>query len=77
MPQDIRFTLHAEKRMREYGITRETVVQTVNHPDSEVEGRKDRTVAQKRLDGKILRAIYEENEGIKTVVTTYRAEADR
>jgi len=63
--------------MAEYGITEQQVRQALTDPDTSVDGHSGRTIAQRQENGKVLRVIYEQTGDIKTVVTTYRAEADR
>ena len=77
----IRFTPHAEEkltRLRDLGVTKEKVIQTVENPISVVSGYRGRKIAQGHLSGKlILRVIYEEYEDEIVVVTVYPAERRR
>ncbi|MDY6769555.1 MAG: DUF4258 domain-containing protein [Candidatus Nanohaloarchaea archaeon] len=51
----LRITLHARRRMAEYGISERAVRDAVARPDSEVAWDAGRIIAQKRQDGKLLR----------------------
>jgi len=49
----------------------------MENPDSVVEGHSGRKVAQKKLNGYVLRVIYEEKKGINVIVTVYKAKSER
>ena len=69
---DIQFIPHALERMKERGISKEMVKETILNPDSVSEGYSGRKVAQKRLNGKMIRVIYEETHGgVIVVITAY------
>lgn len=74
----IRFTLHARKRMARYGIEEAAVRETLETPDSLVEGHSGRRIAQRTLNGYVLRVVFErDEERVHVVVTAYRARGDR
>jgi hypothetical protein len=74
---EVRFTIHARRRMHQYDISEDEVIETLREPDDCEDGHSGRSIAQRRQNEKVLRVIYSEQDDIKTVVTTYRAEADR
>lgn len=55
----VRFTLHALSRMNQYEISKEIVDKTLKEPDNLLDGHSDRLIAQRRLNGKLLRVIFE------------------
>ncbi len=57
--------------MKERGITKEEVVKAINEPDYAGKGYGGREVAQKLIDGKLLRVIYEKQGEEITVITAY------
>ncbi|MBI4839396.1 MAG: DUF4258 domain-containing protein [Nitrospirae bacterium] len=65
----------AERKLTRRGIKRELVENTLLNPTQIVDGYGGRKVAHKKvlIDDKeyLLRVVYEETEGIYTVVTTY------
>ncbi|WP_048150730.1 DUF4258 domain-containing protein [Palaeococcus ferrophilus] len=67
----IKYIPHALERMRERGIRRELIEEAIESPDSVTEGYLGRKVAQKRLNGKVIRVIYEEEDEDVVVVTAY------
>ena len=73
----IEITDHAKKRMQDYNISEDLVLETIRSPDNIVETYGDRNIFQKKLNGYVLRLIVEENEGIKTVITLYKARSGR
>ncbi|AHF81385.1 DUF4258 domain-containing protein [Thermococcus paralvinellae] len=57
--RDIVFIPHALERMKERGISETLVVEALTNPDEAIEGYFGRKVAQKVIDGKLIRVIYE------------------
>ena len=69
---EIQFIPHALERIEERGIPRELVEEVISNPEGVSEGYFGRKVAQKRLNGKLIRVIYEErSEGVVVVITAY------
>ena len=68
---------HARARMRRYNISQELVEAALHAPDSEVAGHGARRIAQKRLNGYLLRVIYENQGSEKIVITVYKAKSSR
>ena len=73
----IRITAHAENRMEKYDLSRSLVVKSMEDPDSIIDGHSGRKIAQKKLNGYVLRVIYEEEKGINVIVTVYKAKSER
>jgi hypothetical protein len=67
----IKYIPHALARMEERGIPKELVEDTLKHPDKVIEGYLGRKVAQKNINGKVVRIIYEEDGENIVVVTAY------
>ncbi|MAG18225.1 MAG: DUF4258 domain-containing protein [Candidatus Diapherotrites archaeon] len=74
---EIRITLHAKERMKKYGLIELQVKNCVNNPDIVVEGKSNRKIAQKRINGYVLRVIYEKHDNVYVVITTYKAKRER
>ncbi len=65
------FIAHALERLRDRKISKELVIQALNEPDSVDTGYLGRKIAQKILNGKLIRVIYEEAEDEILVITAY------
>jgi hypothetical protein len=63
--------------MEAYNVEERLVIETVRNPDREVLSYGNRLVAQKRLNGYVLRVIYEKEGNSKIVVTVYKARRKR
>lgn len=74
---NVRFTAHARKRMARYGIGEGRVREALQKPDVVVDGHSGRRIAQKILNGYVLRVVYEAPDGARVVVTVYPAKRDR
>ncbi len=69
--KDIVFIPHALERIKERGIPEGLVIEALTHPDEAVDGYFGRKVAQKAIDGKLIRVIYEEHGDKIIVITAY------
>ncbi len=74
---EIIITPHARARMIVYGITEEQMLAAIRTPERTVSGRGPRIVAEKRLNGKLVRVVYEIREQAVIVVTAYPASPER
>ena len=55
--------------MKERDISSSMIESTLNYPDSMVEGSNGRTIYQKKIDGKMIRVITEQNKIITAYIT--------
>lgn len=63
--------------MLRYNVDQATVEETLQNPDSEVPGYGGRQIAQKKLDGYVLRVVYEKQNRKTIVVTVYKARREK
>ncbi|HLD85804.1 MAG TPA: DUF4258 domain-containing protein [archaeon] len=68
---------HARERMNIYDVSETLVKETLEKPDSIVASYNNRKIAQKKLNGYVLRVIFEESNSTKIVVTVYKAKSGR
>ena len=74
---EIKILHHAKQRMQAYNVEEGMVRETLRNPDREVPGHGGRRIAQKKLDGYVLRVVYEKQNHTKVVVTVYKARRER
>lgn len=74
---NIELTDHAKERMLQYFISESQILQALENPDMVTETYGGRALYQKKLNGYILRIVVEEGEGIKIVITLYKARSGR
>ena len=74
---EIKILNHARQRMQRYNVEHAIVEETLKNPDSEVEGYAGRRIAQKKLNGYVLRVVYEKQNHKRIVVTVYKARRER
>lgn len=74
---NVRFTAHARERMARYEIEASAVRETLKDPDGVVDGHSGRRIAQRGLNGYVLRVVFEGPRDAPVVVTVYRAKRDR
>ena len=65
----IRYTLHAIKRLRQRGISREKVEACLNHPDKTIRDKESKFV--KKLNDKALTVVYRMETDSIIVITAY------
>ncbi|MBI5227887.1 DUF4258 domain-containing protein [Candidatus Micrarchaeota archaeon] len=68
---------HALERMTRYLIREDLLLSCLENPDKISDSYGDRKIFQKKINGYVLRVIVEEKEGIKTVITLYKAKSER
>ena len=73
----IKITKHAMERMAKYDLKELQVLDCLKKPDLIIKGNEGRKIAQKRLNGYVLRVIYEETGNNCIVITTYKAKRER
>ena len=73
----IKYYKHAEEQIKWRKISKKEVEMTIKNPVEVVSGRRNRKIAHKVFNDKLLRVIYEEKEDEITVVSAYRAEPKR
>ena len=60
-----------------YNVNEGIVEETLANPDSEAPGHGGRRIAQRKLDGYVLRVVYEKQDHTKIVITVYKARRER
>ncbi|MBW1700315.1 MAG: DUF4258 domain-containing protein [Deltaproteobacteria bacterium] len=68
---DILFLNHAIERMEKWGLTLEMVSETLLEPEEVLRGHHSRFIAHKRYREYILRAVYEYEGSLPSLVTVY------
>jgi len=66
------FLEHSLERMEKREITQELIIATLNSPNSIILNNENRKIAQRFIDGKLIRVIYEEKMEKIIVVTAYK-----
>lgn len=69
--KNIIFIQHALERLEERGISTKMVEEVIRDPDDADCGDKGRKIAQKLIDKKLLRVIYDEEEYKIVVISAY------
>lgn len=77
MEPNIRITSHARERMARYDVDAALVAAALRAPDRVVAGRHGRLVAERALNDHVMRVVFEEAEGIRVVLTVYKARRAR
>ena len=67
----IKYSPHAEKRLRQRGILKTQVKLTLSEPDAVLHSDRNRLIARKKLNGKTLEVIYVKESGKIIIVTLY------
>jgi len=63
--------------MEKYLVSEALVRKTLEAPSGVVKGYSGRMIAQRKIDGYVLRVIYKEEKGVFVVVTGYKARSER
>ena len=73
----IKITNHAKERMAKYNLVEAQIKNCLKNPDLTIDGYDGRKIAQKRLNGYVLRIIYQQTGNNYVVITTYKAKRER
>ena len=73
----ILFLTHATDRMAKWNLTPEMVGETLLEPEEVLIGHHERFIAHRCYEEHILRAVYEYDNGIPTLITVYFPYKDR
>lgn len=65
------FSSHAEKRIKERGIKKEEVIDTIEFPEYSIRRGNNEIEVHKKIKGKILKVVYIEIENYKKVISLY------
>jgi hypothetical protein len=71
------YTDHAKQRMVERRISKEIVERAIKDPDDVSNTKFGRKVAHKLVRNKLLRIVYEEENGNYTIITAYYTQSER
>ena len=71
------YLFHAIERIKKWRITEEMVAETLLLPEEVIVGHRNRYIAHRRYGNHIVRAIYEYEKSLPTVVTVYFPFSDR
>ncbi len=69
--KNVIYIQHALERLEERGISAKMVEEVIRDPDNVNYGAKGRKIAQKLIDEKLLRVIYDEEEYKIVVISAY------
>lgn len=73
----IAFHAHAVEKLAKRNLDKSSIEEVINNPDSVVEGRYGRKIAQKVYGRYVLRIVYEEHKEQILVITAYLARPER
>jgi hypothetical protein len=68
---------HAIERMKKWGISDKTVIETMLLPEEVLVGHRSRYIAHRRYESHVIRAVYEYQEELPVLVTVYFPYIDR
>ncbi len=70
-------TFHSLKRLEKWRVAKNDLFETLLFPEEVVIGHHDRYIAHRRYGEHIIRAVYEYEDGIPSVITVYFPRAER
>jgi hypothetical protein len=71
------YTDHAKERMAERRISKENIERALRKPDDVSNTKSGRKIARKLIKNKLLRIVYEEENGNFMVITAYYTQPER
>ncbi len=74
---EILYTHHALARIKQWGLSPESVFETFIFPEEVIVGHRDRYIAHKRYGNHLIRAVYEYDATLPVLITAYYPRCDR
>ena len=71
------YTSHAEENIKERRLDKKLIENVVRNPDKVIIGKFGRKIAQRIIDNKLLRVVYEEKDDIYIIITAYYTYPER
>ena len=71
------YTDYAEETINDRKISKELVENALKNPDEIVEGKKNRKIAHKVINAKLLRMVFETGKKVYIAITAYYAQPKR
>jgi hypothetical protein len=71
------YTDHAKERIAERRISKENIERALREPDDVLSTKFGRKIAQKLMRSKLLRIMYEEENGNFVIITAYYTQPER
>lgn len=65
------FSSHAEKRLKERGIKKEQIIETIEFPEYTIKRTNDEVEAFKKIEGRKFKVVYFKGEKYIKVITLY------
>lgn len=66
---EIKWSFHTLCRIKERGITKNEIIETLTNPQKSAEQSTTKTAMRLRKNGHLLIVIYHENQNIKKIIT--------
>ena len=73
----VKIGVHARERMAKYEVSEFLVREALEKPGSVVEGHSGRKIAQRKLNGYMLRVVFKKEKAVFIIVTVYKARCER
>lgn len=73
----ILYTHHALERIDQWGLSAESVLETLLYPEEVIVGHLRRYIAHKRYGDHLIRAVYEYDDSLPVLITVYYPRYDR
>lgn len=74
---DFLYTFHAEEKLLDRKFSKMTIEETVRNPGRLLSSRFGRKIAERIVNGKLLRVIYEKQDSLYIIITAYYTELNR
>ncbi|MBI2042776.1 DUF4258 domain-containing protein [Candidatus Pacearchaeota archaeon] len=71
------YTDYAEDTIKDRKFSKEIIEDALKNPDEIIKGKRNRKIAHKIIENKLLRVVFEEDAKTYIVITAYYAEPKR
>lgn len=74
---EFKYTTHAEEKLSERRLSKKLIEEALGNPDKIESTRFKRKIANKIINGKALRIVYEKEGNVYIIITAYYTEKAR
>jgi len=71
------YTEHADYKLKERSIDKKTVEFVLQNPDIVIDSRFDRKIAQRIIENKLLRVVFQKKNNTFKIITAYYTKPKR
>ncbi len=74
---EFKYTAHAEENIEERKLNKKIIEDIIKNPEKVIDSKFGRKIAQRTVEDKMLRVIYEQKDNVYIIITAYYTKSER